>query len=311
MKVLVTGADGMVGKALRHVSKEFPEFTFVFSTREDTNLIIADQVERMFADHKPDYVIHTAALCGGIGGNERRQADYYYHNILMNSYIVHYASAYKVKKLLASSSTCVFPTNLASFTENDMHLGPPHDNHFAYAYAKRMLDIQILAYKRQYGVNYTSLISGNVFGPHDNYDLIDGHVTPSLIHKFYLAKQNNTVVSIWGNGTAEREFIFSYDLARIYLELLKINSDLLKKILVGSDNKMKILDLVNHMKEVSNFKNNIVFDSSQTNGQIKKKSDITLLRSLLPDFKYTEFKKSLSESYHWFANNYPNVRGIK
>jgi GDP-L-fucose synthase len=311
MRILVTGSDGMLGKAFRHVSKEYPQFEFVFSTRKDTDLTNSDQVKSMYSAHNPDYVVHTAALCGGIGGNERRQADYYYQNILMNSYIIHFASEFGVKKLLASSSTCVFPRDLDSFVESDMHLGPPHDNHFAYAYAKRMLDVQMLAYKRQYGVNYASLVSGNVFGPHDNYDLADGHVTPSLMHKFYLASAQNTNVSIWGDGSAEREFIYSFDLARIYLELLELDDVLPSKILLGSDNKMKINDLVNHMKEISNFKNEIVFDPTQTNGQIKKKSDISLLKSLLPDFKYTDFRESLSDSYEWFRSNYPNVRGIR
>lgn len=311
MKILVTGANGMLGMAIREKSKDFSYHEYVFCTRDDADLTNSNQVEQLFKRHRPDYVIHTAAMCGGIGGNENHQADYYYNNILINSNIIHFACMYGVKKLLASSSTCIFSSFLETFNETQIHLGEPHESHFAYAYSKRMIDVQIRAYKKQYGVNYTSLISGNIFGPNDNYSLKNGYVTSSLIHKFFLANKNNTDVIVWGNGTAKREFIYSYDLAEIYLSLLDLQQELPNRILVGNEKEISIKDLLDTLCKISNFKNNIVFDKEQSNGQIRKKSDISLLKSLLPNFKHTNFEFALKQSYDWFSDNYPNIRGFE
>jgi GDP-L-fucose synthase len=310
MKVLITGADGMVGMALRAVSKDFSHHDCIFCTRDDADLTNGEQVDMLFNKHRPDYVIHTAALCGGIVGNENHQADYFYNNILINSHVINFANKYGVKRLLASSSTCVFPFFLDNFDESQMHLGEPHDSHFAYAYTKRMIDIQIRAYARQHGVKYTSIISGNIYGPYDNYDLKNGKVIPSLIHKFFLANSKNTDVVVWGNGTAKREFIYSFDLARIYLLLLDLEQELPNKILIGHEKEITIQQLINTITKISKFKNNIIFDKNESNGQLKKKANVFLLNNLLPNFEHTDFESSLQKSYFWFVENYPNARGV-
>jgi len=311
MKILVTGASGLVGNAIRIVAPEFPHHKFIFCTREDADLTKPDQVEQLFIKHQPDYIIHAAAQFEGIGGNQSKQADFYYNNVLMNTYIIHFSNKYKIKKFIAASSTTAFPTDYKDFVEDDMHKGEPYGIHFAYAYSKRALDVQIRAYNKQYSANYCSVISGNLFGPHDNYDLRGGNVLPSLIHKLFLAKKNQTPLSVWGDGSAQREFIFSLDLAKISLNLLDLDTPLPDKILVSTHNEFSIKDMAYKMAKLFNFNGDIVFNPNKTNGQIRKKSQSPRLKNLLPDNQFTNLDESLLKTFEWVENNYPNIRGAE
>ena len=157
-RVLVTGGRGLVGSAVRALEREYPQLEFIYSGHRNHDLTKESEVRRLFDQHKPDYVIHTAARVGGIGRNLSTPAEQYYCNILMNSYVIHYAHLYGVKKLLAFSSVCAFPAGAESLSEDALHDGEPYPAHHSYAYSKRMVDVQIGAYKKQHGVNYLSLI---------------------------------------------------------------------------------------------------------------------------------------------------------
>ena len=187
--ILVTGANGLVGSAIKNLEESYSQYNFVYSGHKDHELTNEQDVKALFESTKPDYVIHTAARVGGIGRNLSTPADQYYCNILMNSFVIHYAHLHNVEKLLAFSSVCAFPAGAESLHENILHDGEPYPAHYSYAYSKRMVDVQIGAYKKQHNVNYCSVIPGNIFGENDNFNLDDGHVVPSLIHKCYLAKQ--------------------------------------------------------------------------------------------------------------------------
>src|SRR5690606_18382855 len=126
--------------------------------------------------------------------------------------MIHYAHEFNVKKFISFSSVCTFADNITNFDEKMQHQGEPHCTNFGYAYAKRMLDVQMRAYEKS-NTKFLNIIPANLYGPNDNFDLSDGHVIPSLIHKCYLAKKNNTSFKVWGNGTAKREFLYSEDLA--------------------------------------------------------------------------------------------------
>ena len=215
MKILVTGGDGLVGSALRRVSEKHTQHEFVFTTRKQHDLTKEKDVARLFKESNPDYVIHTAARVGGIGRNLNSPAQQFYNNILMNTFMIHYAFVHNVKKLIAFSSVCAFPADEPIFKEDNLQSGMPYPAHGAYAYSKRMVDVQIEAYNKQHDLNYCSVIPANIFGECDNYNLEDGHVVPSLIHKCYIAKQTNTVLEVWGNGSPMREFLYSDDSTRL------------------------------------------------------------------------------------------------
>jgi len=308
MKILVTGGNGLVGNAIKKAALKNPQFDFVFIGREDYDLTKENEVESLFLKHKPNYVIHTAAKVGGIGGNMIGHADYFYQNILINSFFIHYAWKHNVEKLLAFSSVCVFPNDSQILKEENMHNGPPFSGNFAYAYAKRMVDVQIRAYKEQYNIkNYCSIIPSNIIGTHDFYNLQHGHVLPSLMHKIYLAKKNNSNLEVWGDGKSLREFIFADDLAVALVDLLK-KDNIPERLTIAGNKQNSIKEIVDMLVKASGFNGQVIFNGAKPNGQRNRQSDLSLFNALFPNFNFTNTEDAIRISYNWFEKNYPNVR---
>ena len=308
MKILLTGGNGLVGNAIKKVALKNPQFDFIFIGRDDYDLTKENEVESLFLKHKPNYVIHTAAKVGGIGGNMIGHADYFYQNILINSFFIHYAWKYNVEKLLAFSSVCVFPNDSQILKEENMHNGPPFSGNFAYAYAKRMVDVQIRAYKEQHNIkNYCSIIPSNIIGTHDFYNLQHGHVLPSLMHKIYLAKKNNSNLEVWGDGKSLREFIFADDLAVALVDLLK-KDNIPERLTIAGNKQNSIKEIVDMLVKASGFNGQVIFNGAKPNGQRNRQSDLTLFNSLFPNFNFTNTEEAIRISYNWFEKNYPNVR---
>ena len=169
---------------------------------------------------------------------------YFYNNLLINTNVIEASRLAGVKRLVAYLSTCVFPDNVTyPLTIDQIHTGEPHSSNYPYAYAKRMADVQIRAYREQYGLNYTSIIPSNIYGPNDNFNLDHGHVMPMLIHKLYLAKKNNTDFTVWGSGKPLREFIYSKDIAKISKWILE-NYEGTDPLIISGDEEVSIKDLV-------------------------------------------------------------------
>jgi len=299
-KILVTGGNGLVGSEFIG-DQYFKTSSNVYDLRrmEDTNRLML----RGF-----DSIIHCAAKVGGVGGNMNFKGDFFYDNIMMNTNIIEGARMSGVKNLVAFLSTCVFPDNVEyPLTESKIHLGPPHTSNDAYAYAKRMTDIQIKAYREQYGLNYKSVIPCNIYGPNDNYDIVNGHVLPSLIHKCYLARENKTPLSIWGSGKPMREFIFSRDVAKL-TEWVLHNYNESEPILLSTSEEISIIDVVDIVVELMNFKGDVIYDSSKPDGQFRKPSDNSKIKSYLPNFKFTPIYEGLKETIEYFEKNYNIIR---
>lgn len=309
-KILVTGAKGLVGSAIRRqVESRGTPHRWFFCERRHGDLTDPRAVETLFDSVRPDYVIHTAAKVGGIGGNMAGHADYFYDNVLMNTNVIHECHCHGVEKLLAFSSVCVFPDDVAILREDVMHDGPPFSGNFAYAHTKRMVDVQIRAYKSQYGhVNWCSIIPGNIYGTHDLYNLTHGHVMPSLIHKMFVAiRDHQDVFPVWGDGQSLREFVFSDDLADVLVQLLE--RDLVpERLIVSGFRQHSIAELVSILVQCAGFKGRVEYDHTKPNGQRNRQSDHSLFKTLFPDFRHTDFQDGVSIAYRWFADNYPNVR---
>jgi GDP-L-fucose synthase len=306
MKILVTGGDGLVGSALRRLTKDYSEHEFVFTTRATHDLTKENDVLELFEETNPDYVIHTAARVGGIGRNLNSPAEQFYNNILMNTFVIHYAHIHDVKKLIAFSSVCAFPADEPIFKEKNLQNGLPYPAHGAYAYSKRMVDIQIEAYNKQYDLNYCSVIPANIFGEGDNYNLEDGHVVPSLIHKCYVAKQNNTALEVWGDGSPMREFLYSDDVARACIELLE-KDKLPQKIIISGEHELEINQLVKKICNIFDY-HDVKWLIDKPNGQLRRPCDKTIFNKVLDNFKFTNINKALENSITWFQENYPEVR---
>ncbi|KAF4608141.1 GDP-L-fucose synthase [Pleurotus pulmonarius] len=317
--VLVTGGSGLVGKGIEHVINTEPEGsrfgkqpneTWIFATSSEADLRDPEQTRKLFDKYKPTHVIHLAAMVGGLFKNMKYKLTFLRDNVLMNDNVLHTACERKTQKVISCLSTCVFPDKVEyPLDETKIHLGPPHSSNFGYAHAKRMVDVQNHAYKEEFGCNFTSAIPTNVFGPHDNFDLEGAHVIPALIHKCYLAKKNNTPFIVAGTGKPLRQFIYSYDLAKLFIWQLREYDDVEPVILsVGEDEEVSIKDVADAIVKAVDFKGEYAFDTTRADGQFRKPASNKKLLELMGGFEFTPFDQALEASVKWFLDNYNNAR---
>jgi GDP-L-fucose synthase len=299
MKTLVTGGTGLVGSTINADVK--------LSTK-DVNLKDWGTTLAVFEFFKPKKVIHCAARVGGLGGNMNYKGEFFYDNIMINTNVLEACRKVGVEKLVSFMSTCVFPDDVEyPLTEKKIHLGEPHSSNYPYAYAKRMLDVQSRAYNEQYGTNYVTVIPTNIYGPNDNFSIDNGHVLPSLLHKCYLAKQNNTDLAVWGSGKPLREFIYSDDVARLS-EWALDNYDEQEPIIFSTSEEISIRDVVGIIVDKFDFKGKVIWQPDKPDGQYRKPSDNSKLKSYLPNFKFTPIEDGITKTIEWLVNNYEEIR---
>lgn len=303
-KTLVTGAGGLVGHAIRQLNPK----NSVYITRKDADLTDFAQTKKIFEEIKPDHVIHLAAEVAGIGGNTIHSGEFFRKNIMININVLESARLVNVDKLISFMSTCVFPDPCTyPLNEKDIHFGPPHPSNFGYAYAKRMLEVQSSAYRKEWGCNFIVAIPTNIYGESDFWNLEDGHVVPSLIHKCYLAKKNNKDLVVWGSGRPLREFVYSKDIAKLILWAMQEYNEETPIILSNSKEK-SIKELIELIVKEMDFKGRVIFDTTKPEGQFRKPSDNSKLKRYLPNFKFTPLQIGIKNTVEWFIKNYPNVR---
>jgi len=313
MKVLVTGGSGLVGKAIKHVvevegNNENEEW--IFASSKDADLTDAESTEKMFEKYRPTHVIHLAAKVGGLFGNLKSNLEYFQKNMAMNQNVLQTAHKYDVDKVVSCLSTCIFPDKTSyPINEKMVHNGPPHDSNYGYSYAKRMVDVLNRGFNNDHGRKYTSVVPTNVFGPHDNFNIEQGHVLPGLIHKIYNAKNKGSEFKVWGTGSPRRQFIYSYDLARLMMWVLRSYEETEPIILsVGENEEISIKEAAECIMEAMKYDEPLQFDTSKSDGQYKKTADNSKLMSYLPDFQFTPFKQAVQETCNWFVENYHVAR---
>ena len=268
------------------------------------------ETEAIFAKHKPTHVIHLAALVGGLFANMSRNCDFFRDNMKMNDNILASSHNHKVQKVVSCLSTCIFPDKTSyPIDETMVHNGPPHSSNFGYSYAKRMIDVQNKAYHEQNGCQFTSIIPCNVFGPHDNFNIQQGHVIPGLINKAHQAKKNDTAFEIWGTGAPLRQFIYSLDLAKLTVWVMREYQEI-EPIILATDeaDEVSIKDVAMMVLEASEFKGEVKFLTDKADGQFKKTASNAKLRKYLPDFKFVPTKQAIQETVKWFEDNYEKAR---
>eukprot|EP00929_Paragymnodinium_shiwhaense_P029097 TRINITY_DN1675_c0_g1_i1.p1 TRINITY_DN1675_c0_g1~~TRINITY_DN1675_c0_g1_i1.p1 ORF type:complete len:341 (-),score=50.40 TRINITY_DN1675_c0_g1_i1:129-1082(-) len=311
--VLVTGGTGLFGTAIKEfisTDSQAQNETWVFLSSKDGNLLDRAAVEAIFEKHKPTHCIHLAAKVGGLFHNMRKKVDFYRENTLINDNVMECCRIYGVQKLVSCLSTCIFPDKTPyPIDETMVHLGPPHNSNLGYSVAKRMIDTLNHCYNDQYGSNFTSIIPTNIYGPHDNFSIEDGHVIPGLIHKCYIAKRDGTDFTIWGTGSPLRQFIYSRDLAELTVWTLR-KYDSIEPIILSVDeaHEVSIKEIAEMVAEAMDFKGNVVCDTSKADGQHKKTASNAKLRGFLPDYKFTSIKEGVQKSVDWFVANYETAR---
>lgn len=304
--ILITGASGLVGSALKEslLAEGYSNVHGLSSKQCD--LTDWHATKHYFSAHKPDYVFHMAACVYGIMGNMKNKGRSYLENTLINTHTVEASHLAGVKKIVAMGSGCVYPYPPPGepLKEAMIWLGPPHASEDSYAHSKRAMYAQLEAYKENYDLPYAFVISGNMYGPGDKFDPEYGHVTPALVRKFYEAKQNDTDVSVWGNGSAKRDFMYSKDAGRA---LVAIMQSLEGAVNLGSGHVHAIRDIVEILEDEADMKGRVAWDASKPNGQEYRSYDLSALRSTGFSPRYT-LDQAVRETYRWYAANVTTAR---
>lgn len=304
--ILITGGTGLVGNGIKYISNNFKKYNFVYISSKDYNLINLDETKNMFEKYKPNYVIHLAACVGGLYKNMNNKVEMFEKNLILNYNVVKCSHDYNVEKLISCLSTCIFPDDVTyPIDESMLHNGPPHNSNDAYAYAKRMLEIHCKAYRENYGDNFICVTPTNIYGPYDNFDIENGHVLPSLIHKCYLAKKDNIDFVVRGSGSPLRQFIYSQDLAKLIMIVLESNDNESNIILsVPEEDEASIKDVATMIARAFNYEDRIVFDTNYSDGQFKKTVSNKKLLNKINNFDFTNIEDGIITTVQWFINEY-------
>ncbi|XP_013104355.2 probable GDP-L-fucose synthase [Stomoxys calcitrans] len=316
-KVLVTGGTGLVGKALQQITSEEDVESWYFAGSKDGDLKDLNATKALFEKVQPTHVIHLAAMVGGLFHNMNNNLDFLRINLQINDNVLQTAHEHGCLKVISCLSTCIFPDKTTyPIDETMVHNGPPHTSNYGYSYAKRLIDVQNHAYHDKYGCMFTSIIPCNIFGPNDNYKHDVSHVIPGMIYRMHKllnenpqVAQEDKVFTVYGSGKPLRQFIYSLDLAKLIVWVLR-NYESVEPIILSVDEEQEvsIFQVAQAIAQAFNFRGKIECDTSKADGQYKKTASNKKLRSFLPNFQFTDFDKAIKVSVDWYIQHYDEAR---
>ncbi len=304
--ILVTGGAGLVGTNLRRRLSEAGYQSVLSLDYADCDLMERGQVDAYFEAHKPAYVFHMAGRVRGLGGNMNWQGPAYLDNVLINTHVIEACRKYGVKKIVAMGTVAMYPHPLPCnpLREDAIWMGPPHHSEFGYAQAKRGMLAQLIAYEENYGLPFAVALSTNLYGPYDRFDTETGHVIPSLVKKFYDARKNGGEVVIWGDGAAERDFLYIEDAVNALILMMKSASGIVN---MATGKTQSIKQAVSILADLTGMQEHVRWDASKPNGQLTRAYDISKLSSLGFSCAF-DLPQGLKNTLAWYDANESSAR---
>lgn len=303
-KIYVAGHKGMVGSAVVDKLKKNGFNNLIYKTSKELDLRNQNDVSSYIKDNKPNLIINTAAVVGGIWANKKYPYKFLLDNMLIQNNLINAAENANIKNFIFLGSSCIYPKLCKQpIKEEYLLTGPLEVSNQWYAIAKISGVKLIESIRNEFGYNYISLMPTNLYGPNDNFDPMTSHVLPGMITKFHKAKlENSESVTLWGDGSPLREFLHVQDLAEsiIFLFDKKLNNSIYN---VGSNDELSILELSKIISETIGYEGKIIWDNSFPNGTPRKKLDSSKLNKLGWKPKIN-LKEGISKVYRFYLDNY-------
>ena len=304
-KIVVTGGAGFVGS--RVVEKlrlrGCPPSSLVAVRKAEFDLVHEADVRRMYEAHRPDVVIHLAALVGGIGANRASPGSFFYENMVMGAMLMEHARQAGVEKFVAIGTICAYPKfTPVPFREEDLWSGYPEETNAPYGLAKKMLLVQSQAYRAQYGFNSIYLLPVNLYGPGDSFDPQSSHVIPALIRKFVgAAERGEPSVEVWGTGRATREFLYVEDAAEGIVAAAE-RYDGPEPVNLGAGFEISIRDLAELIARLTGFTGPLIWNASLPDGQPRRCLDTSRAAAFFGFRATTPFDVGLRHTIDWYRS---------
>lgn len=302
-RIVITGGAGFLGRCLRTelVRCGVAEDGLLVPRSRDYDLTQSCDVARMYEDMRPTVVLHLAAEVGGIGANRQSPGRFFYANMAMGLHLIEQARIVGVKKFVQLGTVCAYPKfTPVPFKEDDLWNGYPEETNAPYGVAKKALLVMLQSYRRQYGFPGIYLLPVNLYGPGDNFDPLTSHVIPALIRKFIEARQRgDRKVTVWGSGSASREFLYVDDCAR-GIVLATQQYDGPEPVNLGSGTEITIRDLAGKIQEMTNFSGELIWDKAQPDGQPRRCLDATRAASFFGFCAEVGLDEGLRRTIEWY-----------
>jgi GDP-L-fucose synthase len=299
--VLVTGGTGFLG---RHVCDEL---TWAGAEVEPVGRARCDlrrrpEIDRLLADVRPDAVVHLAAVVGGIGANRAHPGQFLYENAIMGLELLDACRVAAVAKTVIAGTVCAYPKYTpVPFREEHLWDGYPEETNAPYGLAKKLLLAQAQAYRAEYGMNAIYLLPVNLYGPGDNFDLETSHVIPAMIRKFIEAREAGLAsVTLWGDGSPTREFLYVEDAARAFRLALE-RYDGPEPINLGSGEEIAVKDLAGLVTEATGYLGEVLWNATKPNGQPRRCLETKRAMELLEFEPEIGLAEGIARSVAWFG----------
>jgi GDP-L-fucose synthase len=292
--ILVTGGSGMVGSELKKIMPEC-----LYPTSKELNLLSEQSIKAYFSKNKIRSVIHLAAYVGSLHDNIENRVKYFDLNVIMNTNITSISHQFGITKFLGILSTCIYPDKnmVYPMLESNIHEGAPHEDLYSYAYAKRSHAVQIDAYKKQYGVDYSYLIPTNLYGYSSHLERL--HFVNDLVIKIINAKKNSLkTIELFGDGTPLRQFMFAGDFARFIKEYFYSNINI--SMNVGDPTNRSIQEMAEIAINLKKIDIRIIYNNSKPNGQFRKDVDMSIMKKHFSNFTFSTFEFGLDKLFKYY-----------
>ena len=302
MKTVVTGGSGFLGSHLVELLEADGHDVHIVRSKH-TDLTDMQAVAELFEEQRPDRVYHLAAEVGGIGANRDNPGRYWYANLTMGVNILEQARIHSTDKLVMVGTICSYPKFAPiPFREDTLWDGYPEETNAPYGVAKKALLVGAQSYREQYGLNSIMLLPVHLYGPRDNFDLQSSHVIPALIRKMVEAQQRGeSSVTLWGDGTPTREFLYVEDCAR-GLFMAGRDYDGAEPVNLGTGIEISIKDLAETVAAATGFDGEIIWDTTKPNGQPRRQLDVTRARERFGFEAEVSFADGMARTVEWFRS---------